>query len=113
MSASLPQRKTILTDTPPKAHMGITATKHTVVMHFPSLIKRSCVSTDTLTSYPDAIVGEKNEMAFAGFKYLNLSELSALDFSTQNLHDWVTHTCISPTLNTITHSTGLLFITLV
>ena len=87
--------------------MGITATKHTVVMHFPSLIKRSCVSTDALTSHPDATVGRKNEMAFVGFKELNLSELSALDFSTQKLHDWVTHACISATIECHTDTTPL------
>ena len=67
-------------------------------MHCASLTKRDCTPTDNLTSLLEANFGKINEAAILGFKGLHLNELHALNFSTQHIHDRVTH---------VSHKTGM------
>ena len=89
-NASSKVRENMLAENPPIAHIGVTATKHTIVTHCPSLIKLSWNPHDESTSHPDATIGKKNEMAIVGFKCLDLHGMNAYDFSMQNLRNWVT-----------------------
>ena len=78
--------------------MGIAPNKWTVIMCCLSAKKRDHTPTDNLTSYPEANVGDINEATISGFKGPHLNETHALCFSSQCLHEWVTH---------ISHNTGM------
>ena len=71
----------MLAETPLTVLMVISSNKHTVVMHYMSLIKGKCVPVDNLTSHPEANFGKINKVVIAGFKGLRLNKLHALDFS--------------------------------
>ena len=90
-NASHEKSKTLIIEQLPTACMGFVNTKHTVVTHFPSLIKRSYNPNDTSSSHPDAISGKKNKMAIVGFTKLDLQEQNAYDLSAQHTHGWVSY----------------------
>ena len=69
-------------------------TKHSVAIHYPSLIQRSYHPNYASDSSPNDIVGEINQMAIVGFVELSLHEQIADDFSARRICDWVTH--VSP-----------------
>ena len=78
--------KTMIAENLPTACVGVAATKHALIIHFPSLITTFHNQHDNSTFYPDDIVDKMNDMVITGFRDFNLHRLNACDFPIQCLY---------------------------